>query len=295
MAAWRRLPALRSERARAIFRRLEPELVRRMAGAASPDDGAGLARRLPLPPARRRADLLADGGEPPAPRPPRRHLRQRARARPLPRRQRRRPRRGHLPPTSTARSRGASELRAQLAERLRAAPDYEARAQRRPRLDARAPLPHRRPPPARPRRARGGGRRLLRRRRRRARRALAGRHRRVRHPPRAAARRRRRRRRHGQARQPRDDRDLRPRPHRHLRRRRRRGLRRQAPARRHRLLRPPHPGADLRPLRPDLRGHPLQGRHAPAPLRPLRPGRDLARPPSAATRPRRPGPGSTSR
>ena len=36
IAGWRRLPALRSERARAIFRRLEPELVRRMAGAAAP-------------------------------------------------------------------------------------------------------------------------------------------------------------------------------------------------------------------------------------------------------------------
>ncbi len=38
MQGWRRLPALRSERARAIFRRLEPELMRRMAGAASPDN-----------------------------------------------------------------------------------------------------------------------------------------------------------------------------------------------------------------------------------------------------------------
>ena len=37
MAAWRRLPAFRTERARAIFRRLEPELLRRIAGAASPD------------------------------------------------------------------------------------------------------------------------------------------------------------------------------------------------------------------------------------------------------------------
>ena len=37
MAEWRRLPALRSDRARGIFRRLEPELLRRMAGAASPD------------------------------------------------------------------------------------------------------------------------------------------------------------------------------------------------------------------------------------------------------------------
>jgi glutamate-ammonia-ligase adenylyltransferase len=37
MAGWRRLPALRTERARGIFRRLEPELIRRMASAASPD------------------------------------------------------------------------------------------------------------------------------------------------------------------------------------------------------------------------------------------------------------------
>ena len=34
---WQRLPALRSERARGIFKRLAPELLRRMAGAASPD------------------------------------------------------------------------------------------------------------------------------------------------------------------------------------------------------------------------------------------------------------------
>ncbi len=38
MAAWVRLPALRSERARAIFRRLEPEILRRLAAAASADD-----------------------------------------------------------------------------------------------------------------------------------------------------------------------------------------------------------------------------------------------------------------
>ncbi len=38
IADWRRLPAFRSERARAIFHRLEPELMRRLAGAASPDD-----------------------------------------------------------------------------------------------------------------------------------------------------------------------------------------------------------------------------------------------------------------
>jgi glutamate-ammonia-ligase adenylyltransferase len=37
MAGWRRLPAFRTERARAIFRRLEPELLHRIARAASPD------------------------------------------------------------------------------------------------------------------------------------------------------------------------------------------------------------------------------------------------------------------
>lgn len=37
IAGWGRLPALRSERARAIFRRLEPPLLRRLAGAADPD------------------------------------------------------------------------------------------------------------------------------------------------------------------------------------------------------------------------------------------------------------------
>ncbi len=37
IAGWRKLPALRSERARRIFRRLEPEILRRLAEAASPD------------------------------------------------------------------------------------------------------------------------------------------------------------------------------------------------------------------------------------------------------------------
>ena len=41
MAAWERLPALRSERARTIFRRLEPELLRRVAETASPDAALG--------------------------------------------------------------------------------------------------------------------------------------------------------------------------------------------------------------------------------------------------------------
>ena len=97
IAAWRRLPALRSDRARAIFRRLEPELMRRLGRRRQPRRRARLARRLPRPPALGRAALLADGGEPAAPRPPRRHLRLRARARPLPRRQRRRARRGDQP------------------------------------------------------------------------------------------------------------------------------------------------------------------------------------------------------
>jgi glutamate-ammonia-ligase adenylyltransferase len=37
IAEWQRLPALRSDRARSIFKRLAPELLLRMAGAASPD------------------------------------------------------------------------------------------------------------------------------------------------------------------------------------------------------------------------------------------------------------------
>jgi glutamate-ammonia-ligase adenylyltransferase len=126
IAAWRRLPALRSERARAIFRRLEPELMRRLAGAASPD--AALASldaflgRLPggvqlfalmeaNPPL---LDLLVDicNSAPELAR----YLGANAGVldavisrdfyRPL---------------------RGASELRAGLAERLAEAPDYEAK------------------------------------------------------------------------------------------------------------------------------------------------------------------------
>jgi glutamate-ammonia-ligase adenylyltransferase len=41
MAAWERLPAFRTERARSIFRRLEPELLRRIAETASPDAALG--------------------------------------------------------------------------------------------------------------------------------------------------------------------------------------------------------------------------------------------------------------
>ncbi|HRO12318.1 MAG TPA: bifunctional [glutamine synthetase] adenylyltransferase/[glutamine synthetase]-adenylyl-L-tyrosine phosphorylase, partial [Amaricoccus sp.] len=124
MAAWRRLPALRSERARGIFRRLEPELLRRMASAASPD--AALASldaflsRLPAgvqifslmqanPPL---LDLLIDicGSAPELAR----HLGANA---------------GVLDAVISADFyrplHSASELRAQLAERLRTAPDYE--------------------------------------------------------------------------------------------------------------------------------------------------------------------------
>ncbi len=38
MAGWNRLPAMRTQRARAIFRRLQPAFLRRMAKAASPDE-----------------------------------------------------------------------------------------------------------------------------------------------------------------------------------------------------------------------------------------------------------------
>jgi len=38
IAGWRRLPAFRSERARAIFKRLEPELMARLGAAAQPDE-----------------------------------------------------------------------------------------------------------------------------------------------------------------------------------------------------------------------------------------------------------------
>ena len=97
IAAWSRLPALRSERARALFRRLEPELMRRIAGAASPDAAlvsldaflSGLPAGVRIfslmqanPPL---LDLLVDicGTAP--------------RARPSPRQRRRRPRRGDQP------------------------------------------------------------------------------------------------------------------------------------------------------------------------------------------------------
>ncbi len=124
MAGWRRLPALRSERARSIFRRLEPELVRRIAGAASPDDALvsldAFLARLPagvqifslMEANPKLLDLLIDicGSAPELAR----YLGANASVldavisadfyRPL---------------------RGAAELRADLAERMRAAPDYE--------------------------------------------------------------------------------------------------------------------------------------------------------------------------
>ena len=125
MAGWRRLPALRSERARTIFRRLEPELIRRIAGAASPDDALvsldAFLARLPagvqifslMEANPSLLDLLVDicGSAPQLAR----YLGANASVldavisadfyRPL---------------------RGASELRAELAERLRQAFDYEA-------------------------------------------------------------------------------------------------------------------------------------------------------------------------
>ena len=125
MAGWRRLPAFRTERARGIFRRLEPELLRRMAQAASPD--AALASldaflaRLPtgvqlfsmMEANPQLTDLLVDicASAPELAR----YLGRNAGVldavvgrdfyRPL---------------------RAAGELRAELAERLAAAPDYEA-------------------------------------------------------------------------------------------------------------------------------------------------------------------------
>ena len=160
MAAWKRLPAFRSERARSIFRRLEPELMRRIAETASPDAALmsldAFLSRLPSgvqlfslmeanPPL---LDLLVDvcGTAPELAR----YLGSNARVldavisqdfyRPL--------RGAERAPGRARRAAGADR-------RLR------DRAQRRPHLDEGAALPHRRPPAARPRRARGGGGRLL--------------------------------------------------------------------------------------------------------------------------------------
>jgi glutamate-ammonia-ligase adenylyltransferase len=124
MAAWARLPALRSDRARAIFHRLEPELLRRIAETASPDGALGaldaFLSRLPAgvqlfalmeanPPL---LDLLVDicGTAPELAR----HLGRNA---------------GVLDavisPDFYRPLRSAAELRAQLAERLAGVGDYE--------------------------------------------------------------------------------------------------------------------------------------------------------------------------
>ena len=186
MASWTRLPALRSERARALFRRLRAGAGAPHRRRRQPRRGAGLARRLPVAAAGRRADLLADAGEPAAARPARRHLRHHARARPLSRRQHRRARRGDQPRLLPA---AAHHRRAH--RRPRPPPRRGRRlrggAQPRPALDEGAPLPHRRPSAARHRRAGGGRRRLLGGGRGGDRRALAGGDRRLR--PAATARR----------------------------------------------------------------------------------------------------------
>ncbi len=124
IAGWSRLPALRSERARDIFRRLEPRLMRRLAEAASPDEAlllldaflagqpAGVQLFSLMEANPQLLDLLVDicGSTPELAR----HLGRDARIldavivgdffRPL---------------------RGAAELRAELAPRLREAGDYE--------------------------------------------------------------------------------------------------------------------------------------------------------------------------
>ena len=235
----------------------------------------------------------------------------RARARALSRPQRRRARRGDQPRTSTARcaappscapsSPSASARRRDYETALNAARIWMKERHFRIGVHLLRGLAERR----------GGGRRLFRRRRGGARarccRVVAARLRRAATgpPPGAGAVVVA----HGQARQPRDDGQLRPRPDRDLRRRGRRGLERPAPARRHRLLRPPHPGADRGADRADGRGRPLQGRHAAAPLRPAGAGRDLARrlpplpgrggldlgAPGADPRPRRRRPGGARR
>jgi glutamate-ammonia-ligase adenylyltransferase len=125
MADWVRLPAFRSERARDIFRRIEPELLRRMAKARDPDEALrsldAFLARLPAgvqlfalmeanPPL---MDLLVDicGTAPELAR----HLGRQA---------------GVLDAVIShdfyLPLRGAAELRHELAEILAAAPDYEA-------------------------------------------------------------------------------------------------------------------------------------------------------------------------
>ncbi|MBP7001041.1 bifunctional [glutamine synthetase] adenylyltransferase/[glutamine synthetase]-adenylyl-L-tyrosine phosphorylase [Amaricoccus sp.] len=124
MADWRRYPAMRSERARSIFKRIEPELLTRLKGAAQPDAALialdAFLARLPAgvqvfslfeanPPL---LDLLVDiaGSTPELAR----HLGRNA---------------GILDAVIGADFykplRGADELRAELTESLAAVPDYE--------------------------------------------------------------------------------------------------------------------------------------------------------------------------
>jgi glutamate-ammonia-ligase adenylyltransferase len=124
MAGWKRLPAFRTERARAIFRRLEPELLRRIAEAASPDAALasldGFLAHLPSgvqlfalmdanPPL---LDLLVDicGTAPELAR----YLGRNARVLDA-----------VISPDFYRPLRGAAELRAELAERLAPIADYE--------------------------------------------------------------------------------------------------------------------------------------------------------------------------
>ena len=82
---------------------------------------------------------------------------------------------------------------------------------------------------------------------------------------------------HGQARRPRDDGRLRPRPHRGLRFRcRRAAVGRPQAAARHPVLHAPDAAPDQRAGLADRRRHPLRGRHAPAALGPEGPGRHPA-------------------
>jgi len=75
---WRSYPCLRSDRARGIFRRVEPEVLRLLQRAANPRRGPAPVRRFPQPSACRGAAVLAVRGEPAACRTDRRHLCHRA-------------------------------------------------------------------------------------------------------------------------------------------------------------------------------------------------------------------------
>jgi glutamate-ammonia-ligase adenylyltransferase len=125
MADWRRLPAFRSDRARAIFRRLEPELLRRISKARDPDEALrSLGAVMALQPAGvqlfalmeanpQLMDLLVDicGTTPELAR----HLGRNAAVLDA-----------VLSRDFYAPLRGAAELRVELAERMETAPDYEA-------------------------------------------------------------------------------------------------------------------------------------------------------------------------